>query len=57
MRTKAVMRQVAEIGLVKKTEKLPWDLMSDSLRAFYSIGPSTKARTIGAGGSEIFRMR
>ena len=49
-----MIRQVAEIGRLKKMEKLPLDLINDWRRAVSIMGPRTKARTMGAASKEIF---
>lgn len=36
------------IGLVKKMEKLPWDMSKDRLKFTSNMGPRTKARISGA---------
>jgi len=39
-----------EMGLVKKTEKSPFDIRSDWRSAGSAIGPNTMASTAGASG-------
>jgi hypothetical protein len=36
------------IGLVKKIEKLPWDMSKDRLKLTSNMGPRTKVRMSGA---------
>ncbi len=50
MKRKAeIIRHVTDIGLSKKIENLPSDIMRDCRKAFSSIGPRIKANTKGAG--------
>src|SRR6202008_2218303 len=54
--TTASARQTAEIGRVTKVVRSPCERISDLRRLFSSIGPSTKARTSGAGSQPIWPM-
>ncbi len=48
-RSRAVPRHTAEMGLVTKIMKLPWDMMRDCCKEGSSKGPRTKAKHKGAG--------
>ena len=48
-RRKVTIIPPAAIGRVKKIEKFPSDMSSDSLKEFSTRGPKTNASTRGAG--------
>ncbi len=54
-RKKQIRRQAADMGRVTNTVGLPSDRISAWRRFCSSIGPSTKAKTRGAGSYLIFR--
>lgn len=50
----AMIMRVAEMGRVKKMEKLPFDIMSDWRNAFSIMGPRTNAKIRGGVSSKSF---
>ncbi len=55
--SKAKIINTAEIGRVKKMDRLYPDMINDCFRDVSTSGPNTKANITGAGGKPNLRMK